>query len=323
MHKFDIIEFLISFEFKMKLASVASALLGAGLLLSAVGGLVMCGIESAWFHEYRAYYKDVFQYRPLLQAVLSCGIFGVLRALASIAAFLVLFVPALGNLPRIVVIVLAAVSAGLYFGEVIPGGMAINRAWWGWRDSENNLIRQEGYRSWVIEYQWRHGLVGHEDPVDEALLGNIKGYEVPMGKYWGGSSFGSWGSGFYCDIDFANSTLPKLPSQDDETKLWQNITETEIIAPFCKGGWNADNLKTAVIDYCTRQNEYQNLMTSQSQAQSAEEWDDYGKKLAKFDTPPTELLTYGTATCILILVETVSFILAATGLGIDLVSKEA
>ena len=306
----------------MKLASVASALLGAGLLLSAVGGLVMCGVESAWFHEYRAHYRDLFQYRPLCQAVLSCGIFGVLRALASIAAFLVLFVPALANLPRIVVIVLAAVSVGLYIGEVIPGGMAINRAWWHWRDSENNLIRQEGYRSWVIEYQWRKSTPGHQDTTG-GLLSSIDGYSVPTGKYWGGSTgnFMSWGSStFYCDIDFANSSIPEL---DYDTRLYQNITETEIIAPVCKGGWNAGNLRTAVIDYCTRYNEKVNLEKSRLEAQSPEEWDDYDKKLTKFDTPSTRYLTYGTATCILILVETVSFILAATGLGIDLASKEA
>lgn len=306
----------------MKLGATANTLLEAAALISIVCGLILCGVNSRFVAENSDRFRDVFKYRPFLQAILACGIFGVLRAVTSLATVIVLTVPVFKRVPAVVPIVLAAASAGLYIGEVIPGGMAVRTSWTQWQASDNNLVRNADFRSWVAEWNWRKAEYGWKDPTGDkeqvflvSPLGD-RGYSLPDGCYYTDTDFGPWGSGVpYCLIDHRNTTWPEY----NETTNRYEVDEMQIVAVKCAGGWNQDNLNAAVKKHFTEQNEKRALEEERENVTTAEEWDSLNKKI-EYGTQIGNEYSIGTADCILLIVESTSFVMTVVGLALYIAS---
>lgn len=305
----------------MKLGATANTLLEAAALISIVCGLVLCGVNSRFVAENSDRFRDVFMYRPWLQAILACGIFGVLRAVTSLATVIVLTVPVFKRVPAVVPIVLAAASAGMYIGEVIPGGMAVRTSWTQWQSSDNNLVRNAAFRSWVAEWGWRavddryEYSSTHEETYLTGPLGD-RGYSLPSGCYYTGNSFGEWGSGVpYCLIDHRNTTWP----ENNATTNRYEVDEMQIVAVKCAGGWNQDNLNAAVKKHFTEENEERALEEELENVTTAEEWDSLNKKIY-YKTQIGNDCSIGTADCILLIVESTSFVMTVVGLALYIAS---
>lgn len=360
----------------MKLGSVGLTLMGAGVLISVLGGLAFCAVNG-WFHAKRklAWEQPSGPMKRVLDSALACSIFGFFRFSVSVAAVVVLFLRSQVSLPSFVATVLFAASAGLYFLEVIPAGVCIDTALdtlmysstveFSW-DNENLKTKVENSQifthpndktsyfkdsqalSWYVNYDWRQKKYTDKYPDDETgtnnvipfskaeflpLLLDLEGYAVPSAYYWGGYGFAQWSSPyvlFPCIIDYMNSTWPVLNYTTDRygwrTWYYNDCDNFSLVVVDCTGGWNEGKLHSAVAGSCRRRNVTLANQAAERYALTKAEWYENYKLRTKDDididwqySSPSLLAS---ANSVILLFETVSFLLTGIGLAFQMIFKD-
>ena len=299
--------------------------MGAGMIIAIIGGIVLCGVNSRYWNDRSNKINQKWGPDRLIgQSALACGIFGVIRAAVSIVAIVMLLMGALANLPRLVIIALAAVSAGLYLGEVISGGICVRRC----RDTDqygNHVSRKEGYYedssyiAWIQEHNVLQSQYLNMSSVNLAIPDLVPEYKMPDSRYWDSktSTFRPWTPSpptHSCVIGF-NS---RVPMRNETTELYDNCDGVNVVTVKCVGGWNQDKLNSAIKSQCEFKLKEQQLEKERGDATSLEEWRRKDKELKehRWSREPSNIRCLAVANCILIVLQGASFILTAVGLGL-------
>ena len=308
----------------MKPASAGCPLMGAGMIIAIIGGIVLCGVNSRYWNDRSNKINQKWgPDRPFGQSALACGIFGVIRAAVSIVAIVMLLMGALVNLPRLVIIALAAVSAGLYLGEVIPGGICVQLC----RDTAGDYIgsrhryyEDSSYIAWIQEHNVLQSQYPGMGGVNQAISNLVPGYNMPSSWYWDSKTgkFRQWSSFYYAPYPCVIGFNSRVPMRNETTNLYDDCDDVNVVTVKCVGGWNQDKLNSAIKSQCESYNKYKQLEKERDDATSLEEWRRKDKELNEhqWSRKPSKIRYLAVANCILIVLQGASFILTAVGLGL-------
>ena len=253
----------------------------------------------------------------------------ILLCLLEKMAVLLFFLRSWVKIPQIALLVTVAVSAVLYLGEVIPAGLSVNLGWdtinwtstgdnvgFALTDHRNDLYRNRDWLSWAVNFEWRQELYKKEPGTGGPT--RLEGYHVPRASYFGsGGVFTKYGSASAgpCLIDLDNSTWPEL-NQDGFYDSCDNFT---VLTVECVGGWNEKNFNSAVSEACKKQNTTIANKKGMEEALTGTEWFDISRKQQELYNEVNTPAYFASANMILIVFETVSFILTVIGLVFQLV----
>ena len=255
---------------EMGLASVCWILLGAGAVLSVVGGVGACAYNGRAYDRLKGY-KRQFEgsFKKPLDCALSAAIIGVFRAIVSIAALALLIV----GLPKLIVAILFIVSAVLYLGELIPEAIFLDAVKYGLEGSSIKLLPAEKHEcsptgtaklvEWITTYeQWTASIPRESQEIWQRikyLLQGAYGYET--GYCWNWNDAGRWQAMYVegsCLLDFTKTEFPDMVTDSDCDKIKVGVTE-------CVGGWSASSVLSEVKKACKKQ--YQEMKEQEEMAQ--------------------------------------------------------
>ena len=319
----------------MKLGPAGYSLMGAGLLMSALCGLAMCSVNARFHWDRKLAGKQPWSpVRIMCNSAIACAVFSFFRALASVGAVLLFFLRSWVKIPQIALLVTVAISAVLYLGEVIPAGLSVNRGWDTVNltsvDSDNfgfvltehrsDLYRKRDWLSWSVNFDWRQELYNKDNdaPKPGSWPNRVEGYAMPYGAYFNAyGEFEAYGSpsAVPCLIDLDNSTWPE-PNQDGFYDSCDNFT---VLTVECVGGWNEKNFNSAISEACKKENTTIANIRKMSEALTGTEWFDTLRKHQDLYNEVNRPAYFASANMILIVFETVSFLLTVIGLVFQLV----
>ena len=300
--------------------------MGAGIIIAIIGGIVLCGVNSRYWHDRSNQQNAKWgPYRQIVQSALACGVFAVIRAAVSIVAIVMLLIAALVNLPRLVVIALAAVSAGLFLGEVISGGICLQRCQetnenGDYVKSKARYFEDSSFTTWMREHdvlQAEYQDITGTGTSNQDLIQWVSDYQLPTASYWSGN-FRNWNTQtqYSCVIDSPNSSVPTYNST---TKLY-DCDNFEVLTVKCVGGWNQDKLNSAIKSKCELENKQQQLTNERDEATSLEEWRKKDKEIQEYGWSrykyTSDIPFLAVSNCILLVLQGLSFILTVVGIGL-------
>ena len=317
----------------MKLGPAGHSLMGAGLLMSALCGLAMCSVNARFHWDRKLAGRQPWSpVRIMCNSAIACAVFSFFRALASVGAVLLFFLRSWVKIPQIALLVTVAVSAVLYLGEVGPAGLSVNRGWdavnstdpfepyaYLWDDFQNDPYRNKGWLGWMANFLWKQRLHMEGDQYTlPDFLKLIEGYGFPRAAYYNDDEFVSYGvpNAVPCVIDLDNSTWPEL---NPDTRFYDSCDNFTVLAIECVGGWNEKNLNEAVSDACKKKNTTLANIREMSEALTGTEWFDTLRKHQDLYNEVNRPAYFASANMILIVFETVSFLLTVIGLVFQLV----
>ena len=320
----------------MKVTGAGAALLVAAMTISVVAGFSICAID---IHFYDTNKQERYGYRSVWKTVLdlslSCGIFGAARAIVSLSAIVILCLS--GCVSPVAVVIVAAISAGLYFGELIPGSMLISESYLGtdgaWRSTADMIyIDDPEYLEWVDTYTQRQGEYSYE--------GNDwwgTAWQSPTSKWprqFGVPTSYNWsvddpngpvvsvdkGRGVYsCIVNYNVSKTPNNLGQATSipnlgSVYVQDCDNIDLVVVDCLSGWDEASLNSEVKRLCKERNQEffdsTRPVETPTPLEQALEQDKY--EVMTVATESTIGMYYFNS--ILIALETASFVLALVGI---------
>lgn len=267
----------------MQFGGSAAWFLLAGAIISSLGGLCLSVVDLHFYNHNRTLrfgYKS--KWVGILDACLACGFFGLLRAVVSIGSIVLLALSRL--LKPMIVFVVLVISAGLYFLEIVTGGVVIQRAGRFSIDfpDKQDYWQDRDYAHWVTHFNERQSQYKKADNPEwgqtsskeqglwlDLLLPEQKGpntglyqYKVPDTYTWEYQGFEGWawdlfrpeyseGTVYHCIIKYNESR--DIVEHDG----LYDCDRLNLVVEDCLSGWGEADLNIEAKKACQRVNEEQ------------------------------------------------------------------
>ena len=262
------------FPFRMKVTGAGGALLVAAMAISVIAGFSICAIDLHLYDakkELRYGYRNVW--KSVLDLALPCGIFGAARAILSLSAIVILCLS--GCVSPVAVVLVAAVSAGLYFGELIPGSMLISETYLGvnepWRSNADRIYHDDPeFVEWSETFKQRQSKYTGRDNNwwhwgEDLPLGLAPdSYKISSWYNWTGNNVERITSENPIESCIINYNVSKGLGQFENGNtspvnkgpVVYDCGNIDLVVVDCLSGWDEASLNSQVKRRCRNINEY-------------------------------------------------------------------
>ena len=269
----------------MEIGALTRVFLVAGLTLALLGGLGLAIIDLyAWEENKYQAYTPFSPYAMPLRSLVTCGVFGAFQAIVAVGGIVVVCL--WWMLLPIVTVIVAAVSALLFLGELVPAAIFISAFSTGSPyvpTSKMNYLEDPEFEKYVQNYadiQSQYSCNGNEEwgttcpeghsgsPVGawwEVWPTDIPRLSVPDSYYWNSSKTnwdkvslaeadGPYGRVLACIIDFNTSKAATQYPQTVTTSTLLDCERLDLVVVECIGGWSEAKLNAAAKKGCRKFN---------------------------------------------------------------------